>query len=282
MTKTLVIGGSGILGAAILGELRAGGHQCAGASSSPASTGMLHLDLRDPAQVAAFFDAHAFEVVVNAAATGVTRGSATPEDMTLVNDRGAGTVAEVLAGLPRPPRLVHLASATEPREGGPAESPYARSKADGCARVREVARTFASPVIIARVHNVYAGQRVPGRFISDAIDAALQERELVLEFPDRVRDFCLLEDVARCLAGLAVGESPAGAVEIGTANGTSIRDAAREVYRAVGSSPDLVQSAVTARVDPHPVEVADPQEPGFLKCTTLLPDGLQQALRRRM
>lgn len=281
MVRALVIGGSGILGAAIRRELLAAGLPCAGTTSAPASSGLLHLDLRDRAQVASFFDTHAFEVVVNAAATGVTRGSASPQDMIEVNDRGAGLIAEVLAGLPRPPRLVHLASATEPRVPGAAESTYARTKAEGCARVREVARRRASEVIIARVHNVYSGQRVPGRFISDALDAALHGRELVLEFPDRIRDFCLLDDVASCLAGLTVGEAPAEEVEIGTAHGTSIRDAALEVYRAAGSSPDLVRSAAPARVDPHPVELADPQGPGFLRCTTLLPEGLQQALRRR-
>lgn len=279
--RALVIGGSGILGAALRRELQAAGVACAGTSSSPGSSDLLHLDVRDRLHVTAFFEAHAFEVVVNAAATGVTRGSASPRALIEVNEQGAGTIAEVLSGLVRPPRLVHLASATEPRGPGDAESPYARSKANGCARVREVAKRRTSPVTIARLHNVYSGQRVPGRFLSDALDAALQGRELVLEFADRVRDFCLLDDVARCLAGLVVGEPPVEEVEIGTAAGTSIRDAARAVYRATGRSPELVRAAAIARFDPHPVEIADPEGPGFLRCTTLLPEGLQQVLRRR-
>ena len=280
--RALVIGGSGVLGAAVLRELQAGGHTCAGTSSSPDARGMLHLDLREAAQVGSFFSSQMFDVVLNAAATGVIRGSATLQEMTLVNDRGAGTVAEVLARLPQPPRLVHLASATEPRAGGAAESPYAESKAAGCARVREVAGTHMSPVIIARVHNVYSAQRVPGRFISDALDAALQERELVLEYPDRVRDFCLLDDVAACVAELALGEPPpTREVEIGTACGVSIHDAAREVYSATGRSPALVRRATKGAEDPHPVEVADPQRPGFIRCRTLLAEGLEQVVRRR-
>lgn len=280
--RVLVVGGSGVLGSAVRRVLGEEGCACDGTTSSPGVEGLLQLDLRDAQHIASFFGSREYEVVINAAATGVTRGSASPSDMAKVNDRGAGDLAEALARVPHPPLLVHLASATEPRAGGVPESLYAKSKADGTARVRAINQRLGSPTTIVKLHNVYASQRVPGRLISDLLDAAIQRREVHLRFPNRVRDFCFLDEVASRIASLVVGDQPVmPEMEVGTAQGVTIAAAAHAVFDAVGSSVDLIGMSQEQTADPNPCEVADPTDPGLIRCSTLLAAGLAQVLRRR-
>jgi nucleoside-diphosphate-sugar epimerase len=167
-----------------------------------------------------------FDNVVNLAACGVTPGSASESEMTRVKSVGASVLAQVLAELAVAPWFVHASSSTEPNPGEDTESAYSRTKAEGTSVTRAQLHALGLAHAIVRIHNAYRARQLEGRFVMAALTALRRGERFTPQFPDRVRDFCLADDVARHLADVL--ESPPGREvvrEIGTRRALSIAEA---------------------------------------------------------
>ena len=103
---------------------------------------------------------------------------------------------------------------------------------------------------------------------------------LQLNYPNRVRDFCLIDDVTGHLADLVERKhSSISTREIGTGKGTTLLNVAQMICQIVGAPPSLITSREDAFQDPSPVQIADMSSTTFLQCKTSLQDGLDLVVR---
>jgi nucleoside-diphosphate-sugar epimerase len=275
--KVLVAGGAGYLGSAVGAVLVDRGHVVIATSRS--KSGFPRLDLADRRGVQAFIEAGEFDAIVNLAATGVTPGSASAEEMTAVNVNGAINLARAASSMPRRPWYVHVASSTEPRAGETPESGYSASKAAGTQSTTEFLTAKEMAFSIATIHNAYGPTQPAGRFVADVVRRLSRGEVVRIDHPDRVRDFCFVDDVVDHLASVA--EEPrelnqASSCEIGAGLGTSLRTLAELACEVLNASPRLVECSEEPGLDHHSFRVAESAAPGFLRCSTPLRDGLRQ------
>lgn len=276
--RVLVIGASGFLGSHVSKVLSGRGHAVLGTSTSRAD--LMRLDVSDRQACTNLLHREGVDAVVNLAGAGVTAGTANEDHMRRVNVHGAQALSDAIRSVATPPWLVHVASSTEPTGGAEPESPYSRSKALGTAILEDSLTRDGVPLAVVRVHNTYGASQPEGRFLMGAMRKLHRGEPFVVRFPQRVRDFCFIDDVATHLA--AVVESPQEGVshrEIGTGTGTSLWEVGEMVRRRVGAPSHLLGRDMDPRHDPAPVDVASSGAVGFLECETTLHDGLDQVAR---
>jgi nucleoside-diphosphate-sugar epimerase len=272
--KILVVGASGFLGGFTVNELQRRGHEVIPAARSAA--GFLQLDITDESACRAVLESGRYDCVLNLAGRGVTAGTSNDLDMNDTNVRGAVFLARAAARLAEPPWYLHASSSTEPLPGATPESIYSTTKAQGTALTSNTLEQAGVPHAIVRIHNTYGPGQPAGRFVVDLVSRLTAGDPVVLNFPDRVRDFCFVTDIAEQLAALA--ERPRGyaaAVEIGTGIGTSLWDAATVIRERLGAAAALVSRSRDALPDPQPFQVADSEAASFLACATPFADGVR-------
>lgn len=278
--KILVIGASGFIGGALVDTLRRREHQVVGTARR--SNGYVPLDVTDRGAVEEVVSGTQYDAVVNLAATGVTSGSASTDGLHSVNVLGAQNVAAAVAALAAPPWFVHAASSTEPRPAlpspGAGESPYSRSKHAGTSALREILHGAQVPHSVVRIHNTYGPGQPPGRFVRDLIDTVSHGLPFLLRHPNRVRDFCYIDDVAELLADVVERRESFSDHEIGSGVGMTLRQAAQIVVDRVGGGPGLLGDVEAPERDPYAVCVADPGARGFLACRTSFRVGVDASL----
>jgi len=274
--KVLVIGASGFLGTALCDELRRRGCEVVGTARMRPD--LARLDVGDPAAVTRVLESVDPDTVVNLAASGVTAANAKVVDLERTNVVGARNVAVAVSQLARSPWYIHAASSTEVHHAPPgvaSESAYSRTKRSGTAGAGSILRGAGVPHSIARIHNTYGPGQPTGRLVRDAIDTLGRYERVVLRHPDRVRDFCFVDDVVRHVADIVERKHTALSYEIGSGAGTTIREVVAAIARAVGAPAHLVVPSGSHGDDSHGYCVADRDLPGFLLCQTSLADGLK-------
>lgn len=272
----MVAGASGFLGRHVGAALERRGHQVLEVSRS-GLTGT-QLDVTDAARCASIIADAGPDAVINLAGAGVTAGSASDDEMARANREGPANLASasVAAGA----RLLHVASSTEPLPGALPESVYSQTKAEGTARIGDLMRAHPGYLSVARVHNAYGVDQPAGRFIIDLIHRMRAGADFTVRFPERVRDFCPVDEVAGVLADLA--EDPLANdrwFDIGTTEGVTLLQAALMVRDLFGASAAQVHWAEGSAADPAPSSVAGDAGMETLACPTTLARGLE-ALRR--
>lgn len=272
----MVVGASGFLGCHVGAALERRGHQVLEVSRS-GLTGT-QLDVTDAARCASIIADAGPDAVINLAGAGVTAGSASDDEMARANREGPANLASasVAAGA----RLLHVASSTEPLPGALPESVYSQTKAEGTARIGDLMRAHPGYLSVARVHNAYGVDQPAGRFIIDLIHHMRAGADFTVRFPERVRDFCPVDEVAGVLADLA--EDPLANdrwFDIGTTEGVTLLQAALMVRDLFGASAAQVHWAEGSAADPAPSSVAGDAGMETLACPTTLARGLE-ALRR--
>lgn len=276
--RALVIGASGFLGTAVVRELTARGVEVVGSSRS--RPGYYALDITDPAACRRILARGGFETVLNLAATGVTSGTSTDDEMSLVNSTGAAVLARAMSELAAPPWFVHVSSSTEPTSGDAPESTYSATKAQGTAATTAELNSSGLAHAIVRIHNTYGPGQPEGRFVMGVLTKLRRGESFLVNYPERVREFCFVPEVARHLADVL--ENPGeGAMfrEIGSGVGLTLQQAARVMSERVGARADLVTARVRTTPDPHARQVADSGSPDFLACTTSFRDGIDAVVR---
>lgn len=273
--KVLVAGGTGYLGAAVSAALRERGHVVTATSRS--KVGFPRFDLSDPLGMQAFVDDGGFDAILNVAATGVTSGSSSVEEMRAINVEGAAALARAAASASARPYYVHVASSTELRAAETPESTYSASKGAGTAATREVLESEGMGFSITTVHNAYGPTQPSGRFVTDVVRALQRREKIRIDHPGRIRDFCYVDDVAAHIASVIEERddgTPVREREIGSGQGTSLRGLAELVCEILGVPASLVEGNEEPGRDRHPLRVADAGGPGFMRCPTALTEGL--------
>ncbi len=110
--KVLISGATGLIGSALIPELESGGHQTTRLTRSPASSEDVGWDPSSGTIDASRLEGH--DAVVHLAGESIGEGRWTPEKKRrILESRREGTrlLAETIAGLPEPPRVLVSASA---------------------------------------------------------------------------------------------------------------------------------------------------------------------------
>lgn len=107
-----------------------------------------------------------------------------------------------------------------------------------------------------RIFYPYGPGEHPARLTSAFAARLAAGERVVLRTPGSVKDFIFVSDLARAI-GCVLESRLAGAVNLGSGRGTSIRTLAERVAEALGAPEDLVEDADDLAVDPRPNVVAD-------------------------
>ena len=274
--SVVILGASGFLGSHVTTALQASGHSVITLGRSDAVD--VRMDATDLAALESVLREVQPTAVINLLGAGLSDPSADLNEMEEVNAHFPPRLAELLASVGGAP-LIHAASSTEvAAPDGSFESEYSRTKAEGTSAL--LAHESDLPLTILRVHNTYGGDQPARRFVASAIDSVAASRSIELRYPDRVRDFVHVDDVAASLVA-AVSAQPIGCAfyEVGTGAGASLGSVVRIIAELLGRD-DPVKASPSVE-DFHPVTVASP---GMLlrPATIDLSHGLERTISERL
>jgi len=250
-----MLGSTGFLGRHIAPALRAAGHTVITTGRSPGvDIPCPMLDLVSLAQVVR--DSQP-EATVNLLGAGLSDPSADTQTMDLINTSVPLLLVQSIADVDPEIHLIHAASSTEePSDSGEFESEYSRTKASGTRALLDFAQDSSQPVSVLRIHNTYGSDQPGSRFFASVIDSCLAGETVRLNYPNRIRDFIHVDDVAA--AFVAANQQPSQGTrefEVGTGVGTSLREVAGMIATEAGGSSDLILE--NPHADRHPATVAD-------------------------
>jgi len=276
--KILLIGATGFIGRHLSNFLNHRGHEVIGTSVS--NKEFQQLNVTDYNMCQGILEKGNFDSVINLAGKGATPGSASDSDMVDVNFIGVRNLSRaLLRSSGNAPFFLHVASSTEPIPGSAAESEYSVSKARGTTVVRQILDNSDVTYAIARVHNTYGAQQPRKRYIASLLSQFRNGQPLEIGYPDRVRDFCYVDDVIENLTAMVEKREPSNDVEIGTGRGLSLVTVANIVCDTVGAPRSLIRLRTPTQEDAHPMAIANSGLPGFLLCSRMLEDGIASTLK---
>ena len=168
------------------------------------------------------------------------------QQMGIARMAGAGTCIEY-AGSTEP-----LNETTSPLNPG---FPYSQAKASLFQWLRD-GGAGSSVWNWFRVFYPYGPGEHPNRICSSLIQQLRAGKGLALRTPHSVKDYIYIDDVASALSQ-ALESSVAGAINLGTGAGTSIRDLALKIAGLLNADASLVRHAEELAQDPTPVVIAD-------------------------
>ena len=256
MSRALVVGAGGFVGAHLCARLSADGWDVLGTvrPGRPTRTGQVAVDVGDPA---------ALEAVVRAAAPDVAFHLAASRARAAPAERSATAAVNTLSGLhlveavPRTCRaVVRLGSSTEyAATAGPMaeDAPlrprgfFGATKAAGSLLLAAAAAERGLRSAVLRAFQVYGPGDHAGRLVPTALQAARKGTVLPLTGPGLRRDWVYVADVVdACVRAASADDLPTGTVlNIGTGVQTSNEDLVRLVEQVSGRS-------VRVQVGAHP------------------------------
>lgn len=157
------------------------------------------------------------------------------------------------------------------------DSAYAAAKCALHAWLEGPEAPAAAAVSWLRIFYPYGPGEHPGRITTTFLRSLARGEPVVLGTPGSIKDFVYIDDLARAICHV-VESGLAGAVNLGTGEGTSIRGVAERAADAIGAPRSLVRDAEPAGRDPRPFVVADATR---LRSTGWRPEvDLDEGLRR--
>jgi nucleoside-diphosphate-sugar epimerase len=286
--RILLLGGNGFIGSALARHLRSVDHEVVTMSST--SSADVQLDLRAPDALESYLASTRFDTVVNLAGAGLTAGTADLITMERINSELPPRIYRALASSVSNNafHLIHAASSTERLpEHDTDESEYSRTKLAGTSALeaelvnsKHDSRSSQVHVSICRVHNTYGPGQPDRRFIAYVINQLESNRPVVLQRPDRIRDFVFLDETVDGIQLLVgAGMSAPTRAELGTGVGLRLRECAIHIAGALNRSTDLVIDGEASTDDPNPVTVASERFGSLGNCRTDFAEGLELTLK---
>lgn len=273
----ILVGGRGFLGEAVKKKIQELGHTCLSAGRSFEND--LKFNVLSPLSTSTQLAEYSPDLVINLAGAFENEMNSNLE----VNSLGPKNLIAALENIVSAPKLIHISSATEPRninEAGHFESAYSQSKFEGSRAVLSAITQGRIEGKILRVHNCYGRKQPTNRFVAWAVEKLSQGVEIDLLHPHRVRDFCLVQEAAECIARIVndqyfrQGET---CMEVGSGIGNSLVGIAHEICDLFNVPRSLVRTPKFVGADAHAIAIANVNEnsPGY--CPTKFADGIKDS-----
>lgn len=256
MRRALVVGAGGFVGAHLCARLAADGWNVVGTvrPGGPGGTGLLAVDVGDPAALAAAVRKADPDVAFHLAAARVRADSAQRAETVAVNTLSSLHLVEALPTRCR--AVVRLGSSTEyGATDGPMDEDaplrprgfFGATKAAGSLLLTAAAAERGLRSAVLRAFQVYGPGDHPGRLVPSVLRAARDGTLLPLTAPGLRRDWVYVADVVdACVRAAAADDLPTGTVlNLGTGVQTANEDlvalaeqvSGRRVQVAVGAHP---------------------------------------------
>lgn len=278
--KILIIGGRGFLGKTTRKSFERKEIECFSAGRSKEND--FHLDLMDSKSISSALNESKPELIVNFA--GAFEGK---DDKSLtVNSEGPKNLIKAIERTLENSKLIHISSATEPRNPNHLslfESKYSESKYIGTQNVLNAVNVGQVEAKVVRVHNCYGPEQPSNRFVSWVINQVQSNEGFYLNYPNRIRDFCLVSEAATAIASISTKfvASPSKQIEdVGTGVGISLKDAAFAICDVLKADRGLVKIPDNEKVDMHPSEIAQVSDQGDGFCNTKFKIGITELFER--
>ena len=272
--KILVLGGGGFIGRHLCYYLKNYGYEVH--QTGHTSSDLPKLDILQFSDLVGEISRIKPDLVINLSGR-LLRTNLSGNDF-VVNVDGPKNLANAIEQMEFNPFLIHLASSSEPlsNELIP-ESEYGKTKGIGSQYVKTRIKDKQIRGIIVCAHNLY-GKNIPkDKLISQIFLAALRDENILLNYPNRVRDFVFIKDFVVVLGKIInnldyVEKEKINYLEIGTGNGTSLYELAREIYSLTGRDFELT-GANEIDSNPYRIMVRNPRFD--TTCKTELKIGLE-------
>lgn len=238
--RWLIVGGAGQLGQDLQDVL---------ADQQFVALDLPDIDITDADSIAAAFESHEPDVVVNAAAyTAVDAAEGDEETATLINGLGPGLLATACADHPG---ISMVQVSTDYVFSGIAETPYresaqpdprsvyGRSKLIGEQRVRSVLPDHSHIVRTAWLYGEHGANFVKTMLRLES------ERDTVAVVDDQVGQPTWSLDLARQIRALVESGAPAGIYHGTNSGAVSWFGLTREIFRLIGADPERVLPTTT-------------------------------------
>lgn len=276
--RIILIGGKGFLGGMTREAFERAGIDCVSVGRNNSND--FHADLMDFGSIAYMLLALKPDLVVNFA--GAFEGENSGD--LLVNSEGPKNLVSAIGRFFNNTKLVHISSATEPSDPNypyKFESRYSQSKYMGTQTVYDATKAEYVQAKIVRVHNCYGVGQPQNRFVSWVINQAKLNEPVHLNYPSRVRDFCLVSEAALSISNISttflLGASN-DTEEVGTGIGISLKDVAFEICDALDVDRSLIRKPKVKEVDFHPTEIANLSDQASGLCSTTFKTGITDLL----
>jgi len=213
-----------------------------------------------------------FDGLVHLAAAGVHPGDRDRETIYRVNAAAAPAVVSLGASVGAKAVVIAGSSAeyrassdrTPISEDAPLETQkvYGASKAAGGILALAEGAALSVPVAVVRLFNVFGPGEAPHRLLPSLFRALAEQRRVKLSPGTQVRDFVYVDDACAglwtVLEALAQGRLTSGAYNLATGRGTTVKDFANSVARAMNADPEMLEfGAIPLRPDDLPYVVGD-------------------------
>lgn len=263
----LVTGGTGLVGSHLARRLTEAGHRVTLLVRPTSDRSRLagfesrlewvSGDLRDAASVQAAVRQADPELVYHLASTALNQGHAGPRDHVETIVLGTQHLLEALKDRPGL-RIVAAGSAAEYGSGtGVREDQLLRpstvlgaAKAAAFHLLQAYAQTTGLQPVTLRLFTPYGPGEHPRRLIPYVIVSALAKQEVALTSGEQERDFVYIEDVVDALLAATSPSVAGGSVfNIGSGQGTRVRDVVERVLGLMGNPVQARFGAVPTRAD---------------------------------
>ncbi len=272
--RILVLGGGGFIGRHLCRYLNNYGHEVH--QTGHTSPDLPQLDILQFSSLVEAISRIKPDIVINLSGR-LVRSNPSGDDF-IVNVDGPKNLVNAIKQMDFDPFLIHLASSSEPRnfELIP-ESEYGKTKSFGSRYVKTNIQDESIRGIIVCAHNVYGSNIPKDKLISQIFLAALRDENITLNYPNRVRDFVFVEDFVVVLGRIInkleyIEKQNIEYLEIGTGNGTSLFDLAKEIYAITGRN---FESSGSNEIDSNPYRILEVDARFDTTCKTKLKIGLE-------
>ncbi len=250
-TTVLVTGATGFLGQHVTARLVTAGAQVVGTTRRPRfdrdGVRWAVVDLNDADELCAAVDETRPDVVFHLGgyvSAAVDPAVVVPTFTTLLTS-SVGLLTAADQG--RMGRLVLIGSVDEPRTGTTPMSPYGAAKAAVRSYARLYASAFATPVVIARLTDVYGPGQASSKLLPHVADAVLRGDRPRLSNCERRTDWIYVDDVVEGLLAAARDAPPGAEIDLGSGIVRQDREVVRGLIAALGSSIEPVWGALPDR-----------------------------------
>jgi nucleoside-diphosphate-sugar epimerase len=276
LSNVLIIGGTGYLGCEISLKLTSVGLTVKSASSSNRAD--YTVDLKNPTNLVGLINQFKPDLILNLASHGL--GGNVIEDELIINSRGPSLIVESIQNSNHKNcRFVHFASTLEYGVENSFESKYAESKSVGTTGLISNGKFRYENTSILFMNNIYGARQPINRLFKTVVKKININEEIILNFPNRQRDFCFENEVIEVISGLLLNEEyNREVITIGTGSSVSVLEFVEEIISQVGANQTIIKPKFKPTADifeKSPISIENFQ---FIKCAIGYREGIGRGL----
>lgn len=251
------------------------------------SKGVIYFDLLDNNSYSSLVSAvreNNVSIILDLMASGVTPGSIDESKMIEINSHIIPTFySNLMSNMPHSLKIFRAETILATTQVlGFHESSYALSKHLGSMKIREIIECGNSSLTQIYLNNIYGNFQPKNRLVASIFEACLQAKPFTLKFPNRVRDFCYVEDVASNFYKIIVGSekfSKVEKIEIGTGKGTKISDLIEIIEAKLDLKLSVLSTSILNFEDNFLESYSNPSNLLQIgRCNTPISDGIEKTI----